>query len=88
MKDITERFVNESLSSERYFVLRIKNGEHKDEYIYSDAEWWKTTKNISHAWKGKTLYKAKVEKNAADRETKGHYGDIDIIQVDVTYKVV
>ena len=88
MKDITERFVNESLNKERYFVLKIKNGKYKDEYIYSDAEWWKHDGNINRAWKGKTLYEAKAEKEAADHDTKGCYGDIDIIQVDVTYKVV
>lgn len=88
MKDITERFINESLTKERYFVLKIKNGEHKDEYIYADAEWWKTSKRLHDAWKGKTLYEAKAKKEAADRDTKGHYGDIDIVQVDVTYKVV
>lgn len=88
MKSIKELLINESLDKEEYFVLKVKNGTYKDNYIYADAEWYKTSKNISDAKKENELKDAKEFKESFEQETKGHYGDVDIIQVNITYKVV
>jgi hypothetical protein len=88
MKKIKDYIINESLNREKYFVLKVKNGTYKDNYIYADADWYKTSKNISDAKKENELKDAKEFKESFEQETKGQYGDVDIIQVDITYKVV
>lgn len=88
MKDINDYIINESLNKEKYFVLKVKDGTYKDNYIYADAEWWQTSKRLHDAKKCDNLNEIKKEKQAFEKDTKGHYGDVDIIQVDITYKVI
>ena len=38
MKSIEDYIINESLNKEKYFVLKVKDGTYKDNYIYGDAE--------------------------------------------------
>lgn len=88
MKDIKEFMINESSNKETYFVLKVKDGKYKDDYIYADAEWWKTSKRLQDAKKCDSLNEIKKEKQAFEKEARNHYGNVTIVQVDITYKEI